>query len=547
MTEPNDLTPPPPPPPPPAAPPVEPEEVTRSRGVGKKAIVGGIAALVILGGGYGAYAVYDKLDGGGAQPHDVMPASTQMYARLDLDPSASQKIELFKLIRKVPDVAKEIGIKNDDQDIRELIFKEALTTCDDVTYDKDVKPWLGDRVGVGGSLTDQSFTIAVQTKDEKKSREGIKKLFACSNENYGIAYLDGYAILSESQETVDKSVAAAKKSSLGDDATFVKDFDDLGNQGVASAWANLEAIAASPEAEQLLGANPAELKKAGTVAATLRVDGNALELAAIGSTEALPAKKGATLATLPSDTVLGLSIAGVGDQIGEQVDQAITEFGNLFSGSSSSLDPDDFDSQEEYEQFQELVGQNSSNGPADLLEQFEQETGFNLREDLQTLFGDSLTLALGAKNLETIPNLSGPDDLSALNLALALTSDKTKALDLAQRLASAAGEAGIDLIAEPTDNGAVLATNQDAADAIVKPDGKLGEEKTFKQVMPNGDDAYGGLFINVGAILDKLLEADPPEDIRSSIESAKAVSGIGISASPKGDKRSIGTIRIGFN
>ena len=94
----SSQTPPPPPPPPPGPPsapppPPEPTDVgataepatgTTSGGTGKKAIIGGIAAAVVLGGGYGAYAVYDKLDGGGAQPHDVMPASTQMYARVDL-------------------------------------------------------------------------------------------------------------------------------------------------------------------------------------------------------------------------------------------------------------------------------------------------------------------------------------------------------------------------------------------------------------------------------------------------------------------------------
>lgn len=532
------------PPPPPPAPPVEPEVPATPGNGGKKVVFGGIAAVVILGGGYGAYAAYDKLDGGGPQPHDVMPASTQIYVRTDLDPSASQKIALFKLIRKVPDLAKEIGIKNDDQDIRELVFKQVLTTCDDLDYDQDVKPWLGDRVGVGGNLIDKSFTVAVQTTDEKKSREGIKKLFACGNENYGIAYLDGYAILSESQATVDKSIKETNKSSLGDNADFTKDFDELGDQGIASAWVDLESLADSPEAAKMLGTETAEIKKAGSAAMTLRVDGSALEFAALGKTGASKLKASDDLAKLPADTVVGLSVAGVGEQVAKSFERAVSEFNSAFR-EGLSVSPDDFETKEEYETYQEFAGEAPK--PQDFLKEFEKETGFNLREDLETLFGDSLTLALGSANLETIPSLSGPDDLNAINLALALTSDKAKALDLVQRLAALAEEAGIKLIAAPTDDGAVLATNQEAADAIVKPSGKLGEEKAFTQVIPDGDAGYGGLFVNVGTILDKLLEAEPPEDIRAEIESAKAVSGLGISVSPKGNDRSLVSLRVGFN
>lgn len=533
MTEHDSIAPPPPPPPP--APPVEPEVPAAPGNGGKKVVVGGIAAVVILGGGYGAWAAYDKLDGGGPQPHDVMPASTQFYLRADLDPSASQKIALFKLIRKVPDVAKEIGIKNDDQDVRELILKQALGTCDDADYDKDVKPWLGDRIGVGGNLTKKSFTVAVQVTDEKKSREGIKKLFACSNENYGIAYLDGYAIVSESQATVDESVKETEKSSLGDNKAFSDDFDALGNQGVASAWADLAALADSPDAKEVFGADGADLKKIGSTAAALRVDGNALELAAIGKSDASSSKTSTALAKLPADTVVGLSVAGIGKEVAKNFETAVKEFGNQFGATSRMLSADP------------ATGETRNTvDPDDFLKEFEKSTGFNLREDLETFFGDSLTLALGAKNLETIPTVSGPDEFSALNLALALTSDPAKALDLAKRLASLAEEVGIPLVTAPTDDGAVLATNQEAADAIVKPDGKLGEQDAFKQVIPDGDSAQGGLFINVGTILDKLLEADPPEDIRSEIESAKVISGLGLSTSDQGDDRSLVRLRLGF-
>lgn len=526
----------PPPPPPPAAPPVEVQTEPRSGSRKKAAILGGVAAAVILGGGYGAYAMYDQLDGGGAQPHDVLPASTELYARLDLDPSASQKVELFRLIRKFPDLAREIGIKNDDQDIRELVFAEVVTACEGIDYDKDVAPWLGDRVGVGVNLTKESFTIAVQTKDEKESRAGIKKLFACGNESYGIAYLDGYAILSETQAQVDASIKAAKKAPLTENKDFVKDFDELGSQGVASAWFDATSLAESPTSAKLLGPEAAALKEAGTAAMTLRVEDNALDFAVLGGTESVDDPKTVSLAKLPADTVLGASVAGGGKQVAEGFDEAVEGFAGAFALLGS------------FPAAAGVPGQTGGELDADkFLAEFEKETGFNLRDDLVTLLGDSLTLALGGENLETVPNLSGPEDLSSIDLALALTSDKAKALDLVQRLARLATDVGVTLVAAPTDDGAVLATNQDAADAVAEPDGKLGDEKAFKQVIPNGDSTYGGFYVNVGAIVDKLLEADPPEGIRKEIESIRPLSAVGVSVSVRDDNRSLFSLRVGLD
>lgn len=502
-----------PPPPAPPTPPAQSAAPADGPRHGKKYIIGGLTAAIVLGGGFGAYAVYDKLDGGGAQPHDVLPASADTYLRLDLDPSASQKVDLFKLIRKFPGVAKEIGITSDEQDTRELILGSLLTdNCDDVDYDKDVEPWLGDRLGASGEIEGKKGIIAVQVTDEKASRDGIKKLFGCGDESYGIAYLDGYAILSDTQDHVDEAVAATKKESLGERKDFAADFDQLGNQGVASGWADLEAIAKIPDVQEALGADVKELTKAGSVAMALRADGSAIEFAVLGGLEETGSAKTTDLAALPSDTVAALSIAGVGDQVTEGFNAAALELESTLGLS---------------------------------LVDIEQMSGFQLPEDLATLLGDSLTLAVGAENLETIPSLSGPDAFSALDIALALSSDQTAALDLVQRLADLASGIGIPLVASPTDDGAVLATNQDAADAIANPKGKLGDEDAFKNVIPDGVDGNGGLYVNIQAIVDALLKADPPADVRDTLEQVKQITAVGVSASQNGD-RSLTRLRIAF-
>ena len=580
----------------PPAPPAAGDDGRGGRG-GRKLIVGGIVAAIVLGGGYGAYAVYDRIDGGGTQPHDVMPASTDAYFRLDLDPSASQKIDLFKLIRKVPDLADEVGITSDKQDIRELVFGNILESeCKDVDYAKDVEPWLGDRIGVGGDLDDQKFLIAVQTTDEDGARAGVKKLFGCADEDYGIGFLDGYALIAPDQKDVDAAITATAKGSLGDDKRFTDDFDQLGNPGIASGWADLGAIAKSPDVAKSLGAQAKELAKAGTVATAFRADGSAIELAVLSGATSTGGAKAVNLADLPEDTVAALSIAGVGDQVTEGFDSFVEEldkgFGSAFPSNQEPqlLSPDpaatiptpgapdpDFSLDGDGDSdtiatpidpstpapavptlpepitpapdglgLDDDFGSPGAGGAQGFIDQIERETGFKLPEDLATLFGDNLTLAIGSKNLENLPNLSGPDAISSLDVGLALTSDKTAALDLVQRLATSASDAGIPLVASATDDGAVLATNKGAADAIASPDGSLGDKDAFKSVIPDGDSASGGFYLDIGTILDKVLEADPPQEVRDVIESASALSAIGVSTGQQDGDRTLTRMRIAF-
>lgn len=516
----DQLPPPPGPPTPPESAATPAEEPAPRRGVSRKLIVGGVAAALVLAGGaaFGITA-YSKLSGGGTQPHDVLPASTQLYARLDVDPSASQKIDLLKLIRRFPEAAEAIGIKRPTQDVRQLVFNKTVSDeCPDIDYGKDIKPWLGERIGAGGNLEDKTFEIALQVTDEDKARDGIKKIFACSDEDYGIAFLDGYAILSDKQSTVDAGIKAAEKKALGDTERFTDDFEALGDQGVASAWADVDAVLKVPDVAKALTDASAkdreQLSAIGSVASTLRVDGSALELAALSGGSQPKSSTPTDLTTLPSDTVLALSVVGVGDQIGPGFDNMVKEFGTGFAQS--------------------------------YLDELEQGTGLKLPADLETLFGDSLTLAVGGRNLETLPTLSGPDAISSLDVALSLTSDPAKALDLVKRLAALAETSGVPLIAAPTDNGAVLATNQAAADAIVKPDGKLGDESTFTEVIPHGESSYGGFYVNIGAIIDKVLKADPPEDVAKDLEEAKPLSALGFSVSQADGDRSLASLRLAF-
>ena len=518
----------------------------------KALVVAAIAVVVVLALAGGAFAVIKKLDGGGPQPHDVLPASVIAYARVDVDPSASQKIALFKLIRKFPEAADQIGIKSADQDVRKLLVDGVLNEADcDLTYDKDVKSWLGSRIGVALDKG-QTPLVAIQVSNEDKARTGIKALFACGDEKASVAFLDGYAIVAETQKQADAAVKAAKKAPLADNKAFAKDFDDLGEQGVASAWADTKKIIdAFPEFKDLMADVPAstlkELERAGTSAFALRADGSTLELAGLtGLTDSVDGLKPAPLGKLPKDTVAALSVGGFGDQVAAQYDTLLAQLNQGFAPSTNDPITKDMTPEEKVAYEDYLDNSVSIFDPEDFIADFERSTGLKLPDDLATLFGDQLTVAIGSKNLDKLPTLSGPDDVAGLDVALKMRTDPGKAFDLATRLAALARQAGIELPAKQTDDGAVLATNQEAADSVGSSSGKLGEDDTFTSVMPYGDDTLSGIFVDVGTILDKLSDANPPDDIAKDIDQAKAVKAVGISYGKKG-KHTVFSLRVAFS
>jgi hypothetical protein len=519
---------------PPSAAPSEQPQPTEQPGRSAKrlAIIGvaAVLALILVGG---AFAAYQKLDGGGTQPHDVLPDSLVAYARVDVDPSAGQKIALLKLIRKFPEAADEIGITSAGQDVRELLVRDALEAAGcDLTYDKDLKPWLGSRLGIG--VDDQQHPLAaIQVTDEDKAERGIKRLFACGDEKAALAFLDGYAIVAEDQKTADAAVDAAAEAPLSDAETFTDDTGALGEQGVASGWVDTDRLAKTfPELEDAMSeASPtelAQLQQAGSAAFALRTDGSTLELAGIsGTADALEVSGPAPLSGLPSDTVAALAIGGLGSQIADQYELFLDQFSSELDDSSGA------------------AGTMDTPDPDELVSFFEASTGLEIPEDLETLFGDGLTVAVGSANLEKLPSLEDPADIASLDVALKMSSDPDRALDLARRLARLASQAGVDLSATGTDDGAVLATNQEAAEAL-DGSGTLGDTDTFRSVMPYGDDTAYGLYVDVATILDTISKADPPADVAQDIEEARALKAVGLSYGEKDDEHTVFSLRVAF-
>ena len=180
----------------------------------KRAIAMVAAAALVLGVGAGACAVGAALSGGGAQPESVVPASAVFYAEVDLDPSAGQKVDAFRFLRKFPQLKDTFTADGGFGPGFAKLFDGS-----DVDYAKDIEPWLGKRYAVAlvpGASKDQLRAEAVvQVTDEKAASASLTKPWSArpASRATSVVVRDGYAIIAVAVSP--KTMATARRLRSG--------------------------------------------------------------------------------------------------------------------------------------------------------------------------------------------------------------------------------------------------------------------------------------------------------------------------------------------
>jgi hypothetical protein len=446
----------------------------------------------------GAAFAVNALRGGGPQPEEFLPANSIAFAKVDLDPSAGQKVGAIRFLRKFPEVRDKFS---EDRDPRQSVFELLADSgaLEDVDYATEVEPWLGDRVGVGvlpSKGREPDIVIALQVKDEAKARTGIRRLSeagreAGSDEPPGIVVRDGYAIIAESQEQADQASAAAAERSLSDNAEFADDFDRLGDTGVTAGWVDLDA--ARELAEDVGAADDAEAAAldnvTGRVSYAVRFDGDDLEMVgdAVGLS-GIPKGDGETtarMADLPASTVAAIGLANGDTYIREGWQRLV----------------DALNATDEGDEVQSTI------------DRFEQEYGLSLPEDLAVLFGKSLTVSADSENLAEEPQIG----------ARAVT-DSDRAMQVVETLERALRDQGTlaALSRVRTDDGLVVASTDAYADALAK-DGNLGDSEGFKKAVPDVEGADAAVYVDVDRIADALNEQVTDSTTQEALAAIDAV------------------------
>ncbi len=214
-------------------------------------ITGIAAAVLVTVAAAGGVAAYQVLNGGGRQPESVLPASSFAFAKIDLNPSAGQKIAAYRFLHSLPKLGPSISSTSGDlrQAAFQLIAKDAQLPAT-FDYAKDVQPWLGERAAVAawsqGAPAEGTVKVvaAVQVTDQGRASSALHAMMAASGTDFGVAFDHGYALLAPSQADSDAARTAAEAASLSSSAGFRSDMALVGNEGVSAGWFDFTALKA---------------------------------------------------------------------------------------------------------------------------------------------------------------------------------------------------------------------------------------------------------------------------------------------------------------
>jgi len=497
-------------------------EVLADPGVGvrpprrRTAIVASVAAISVGVVAGGAFAAYNVLGGGGSQPEDVLPANTVAFVKVDLDPSAGQKVALFQLLQKFPAAS---GLNDSDKTFGDWLMRRLSesATSSDVSFDRDIKPWLGQRFAVADvpdstGKTGQALLV-IQESDDKAAAAGLDKLKKSAGaSSFDYAFADGYVVVSTSSgNAAHAAVESAKTASLASNDQFAADVEALGSDEIVTGWADAKKV--GEQLKSVMAAAGSQLGSLGSglggtdynklldegyqgrYVLGLHATSDSIELKTlIRGGKAQPAVKpvSALGAALPNAWAV-LDVSGI--------DQSIDASWKTLSA---------------------LPGLSAA------VSQAQEQYGLELPGDLKAILGSELTVS-GAGDL-TDPKV----------LAAAQTADGAKAQAALDKVLTAAGVDPGEVAQRVDGNTLYVGSAPDVVAAAGK--GTIASDPLFARSVADADQAQVVLFVDLGKVWQALKDSGGSVP---SLAEAQQVAAVGVS-NVTGNGDSTLTVRVIF-
>jgi hypothetical protein len=319
----------------------------------RAALLAAVAAVAVPVAGCGSG---DSSSGGdpGADPAASLPASAPLYAEAQLQPQGDQRDAALAVGRKL--------LRTQDPAGKLVAIFDKAGAKHDVSYAQDIKPWLGNRVGVAltafragsgakGSSAKPDFAVAIASKDDDKAKAFVSDQQkhdkaserAYNSVTYGVdadgtaSTVLGHTVIVGTESGLKAAIDASKGDSLAKAAGFREARDEVGTDGLAYVYVDpkrlLDAVfsgrstaggpAAAGQAQALSGLLGGSGLR--SIAASLTAAPNALRVdaAAIG---AKPMGTGAgdgpaAAAAVPADAWLSAGIGDLGGTLRKALDQ----------------------------------------------------------------------------------------------------------------------------------------------------------------------------------------------------------------------------------
>jgi hypothetical protein len=281
-----------------------------------------------------------------ADPASIMPAGTTIYVEANVNPSADQKSAFNSLAQNA------LGISDPGQKIVAALDKSA--SKDGTSFEKDIKPWLGDKVAIGitklGKTASASdYAAVIDTTDPKQAMDKLKasKKNLTSGSINGVDYLtDGniYAgtidnFLVVAQRGGFAAIASGKGDKLAGQPTFQEARAKAPADRLAYLYVDFNAFldyAASTQAslQSQLGTFKGLFGNLKAISASLVASPTSLEIDAsivgINGSKAPSGPSAVPLGKLPGTAWAGVSVRNLGPLLIKE----LNAFGKI--GASSS-------------------------------------------------------------------------------------------------------------------------------------------------------------------------------------------------------------------
>lgn len=496
----------------------DPQPATSREGRRTGVVVAAAVAAVAAAGG-GAWAVTQFMSSGPA-PATAVPGDAFAYVALDLDPDGGQKIEAVQTLRKFPAIREELGIDGSD-DLRRVLY-DAITVdqpCPDIDFDEDIDPWLGGKLAVAAVPGDEGPVpfFVVEVKDQELATAGIGKIAECGGKDEaGTAFVGEFMVVAESADIAEGIASDAEAGSLAEDGEFDRWIDEAGGSGVVDGYLSADApqylaeeveMPIGSELDQAAGGSALAGPSATTPATVeapdvedaleafqggalvVRFDDEALEveMAAGGLPNQVSTGGDSGIADLPATTALAFGF-GVSDDLVEQLTDGIVE--------SSGLEQEEVD---------------------EMMAEAEAQLGLDLPEDLQTLLGDGLSVAVDS-SMDFDALAEGDAEPGEIPAGARIVGDADEITEVLDKLLESLGPFAEGVAVEEGDGAVAVALDPEYADVLVG-DGSLGDEDRFEGALESLDSSAGALYVDfdAGDWLTELAATDPDERIEENV------------------------------
>jgi hypothetical protein len=424
----------------------------------------------------------------GADPAQAIPPGAVVYVEGAVRPEGEQGDNARALIEKFLPSGTTL----------ESLIDDSLED-EGNSYAKDIKPWLGERVGIGVTdIVRPEFVAAIAVTDAGKaedflSKDGKKDGDYFRNDDTWAVVEGDYVLLSQSKQELAAGVKAAKGDALGDAGKFDDAVGELPGERLGYAYFDfgglLKSVQGAPGADpattavlkQLYGENPPPV----TAALTTEPDSATIEsrLSASGFGKLALGLLGAGTSTelmsdAPADAFAAFGVADLGPSLKTLLETAAGAFGG-----------------------------------AALTAQVESQTGINLQRDLFSWVGDVAVYAHGDSpaTLNGAVVIGAKDDGAAAaalpKLAVAAKQNgapvqnaKVAGADRAYQVA-VPGAPGPVVIAHGNERVVLAFGEKEAADAL-KPSGDtLGDSGRYDDAKDAIDGITPALLVDLPKVL----------------------------------------------